>query len=122
MTDPLHTLATALHAAGFEGIETDGPVLYARTADALEFQATVDDLYRLSIRYAVRASDTERAAWMRANPKGRLDIAQGETELTLSLPLDAELPAALADWAALVHAGAVAAVEWRRGQKPLYGM
>jgi len=122
MTHPLHTFAAALHAAGFEGIETEGAVLYARTADALEFQVTADDLYRLAIRYAVRASDTERAVWMRANPKGRLDIAQGETELTLTLPLDADLAAGLSDWAALVHAGAVAAVEWRRGQKPLYGM
>jgi hypothetical protein len=122
MIDPLSTLAQALRTAGFDGAETDGPIVYARTADALEFQATADDLYRLSIRYAVHATDTERAAWMRAHPKGRLEIAAGETELTLSLPLNADLSAALADWAALVHAGAVAAVEWRRRQKPLYGM
>jgi hypothetical protein len=122
MTDPLSTLAQALRTAGFDGVETDGPIVYARTADALEFQATADALYRLSIRYAVRATDAERAAWIRANPKGRLEIAQGETELTLSLPLNADLSAALADWAALVHAGAVAAVDWRRRQKPLYGM
>jgi hypothetical protein len=122
MTDPLSTLAQALRSAGFSGVETDGPTLYARTADALEFQATADDLYRLSIRYTVRATDAERAAWMRANPKGRLEIAAGETELTLSLPLDADLHAALSDWAQLVHAGAVAAVDWRRRQKPLYGM
>ncbi len=122
MTDPLATLAQAMTSAGFDGVEVDGPTLYARTADALEFQVTADDLYRLSIRYAVRATDAERAAWMRANPKGRLDIAQGETELTLSLPLNADLTAALFDWAALAHAGAVAAVEWRRRQKPLYGM
>lgn len=122
MTDPLTTLAQALQLAGFEGIETDRAVLYARTADALEFQATVDGLYRLSIRYAVRASEAERAVWMRAHPKGHLDIAAGETELTFVLPLAADLAAGLADWAALVHAGAVAAVEWRRGQKPLYGM
>ncbi|OYU62520.1 MAG: hypothetical protein CFE30_09550 [Bradyrhizobium sp. PARBB1] len=122
MTDPLSTFAQALSSAGFDGVETDGPIVYARTADALEFQATADDLYRLSIRYAVRATDAERAAWMRANPKGRLEIVAGETELTLHLPLNADLPAALADWAALVHAGAVAAVDWRRRQKPLYGM
>ena len=122
MTDPLSILAQALRSAGFDGVETDGLTLYARTADALEFQAKADDLYRLSIRFAVRATDAERADWMRANPKGRLEIAAGETELTLSLPLDADLPKALSEWAKLVHAGAVAAVEWRRKQKPLYGM
>lgn len=122
MIDPLTTFAHALRDAGFGGVETDGPIIYARTADALEFQATAGGLFRLSIRYAVRATDAERAAWMRANPKGRLEIAAGETELTLSLPLETDLPNALSEWAKLVHSGAISAVDWRRRQQPLYGM
>jgi hypothetical protein len=127
MPDALTRLADALTAAGFEGVERDGAVLYARADGdgAAEFTATGDGPIRLAMRFAVRAPDAERQAWMRANPKGRLEIAAGETELSLVIPEgsdDAILAALLADWRALLHAGAVAAVGWRRGLRPLEGM
>lgn len=125
--DPLDRLSAALTAAGFEGVDRDGTTLYARADGdgAAEFTATADGPIRLAMRYPVRAPDAGRAAWMRANPKGRMDISRGETELSLILPADADaatLAAALADWRALLHAGAVAAIGWRRGLRPLEGM
>lgn len=125
--DPLDRLATALAAAGYEGVERDGATLYARADGdgAAEFTATGDGPVRLAMRFPVRASDAERQAWMRANPKGRLEIAAGETELSLVIPADADdatLATLLADWRVLLHAGAVAAVGWRRGLRPLEGM
>lgn len=125
--DPLHRLAQALTAAGYEGVEREGNTLYGRADGdgAAEFTATGAGPIRLAMRYPVRASDAERQAWMRANPKGRLEISAGETELSLVIPPDADdatLAALLADWRALLHAGAVAAVGWRRGLRPLEGM
>jgi hypothetical protein len=124
MTDALNHLAIALTAAGFEGVETVGTTVFARAdnAGAAEFTATAGDVIRLAMSFNVRAHDHDRAAWMRANPKGRLDIVAGETQLTLVAPLRADLAALLDDWRALVHAAAVAAVGWRRGMRPLEGM
>ena len=126
-SDPLHRLATALAAAGYEGVERDGATLYARADGdgAAEFTATGDGPVRLAMRFPVRASDAERQAWMRSNPKGRLEIAAGETELSLVIPADADdatLAALLADRRVLLHAGAAAAVGWRRGLRALEGM
>lgn len=120
----LNRLATALTAAGFEGVERVGDAVYARPDGdgAAEFTATADGVFRLAMSFNVRASETERSAWMRANPKGRLEIVAGETQLTLVAPTDADLASLLADWRALTHAAAVAAVAWRRGLRPLEGM
>ena len=120
----LTRIADALIAAGFEGVERSGDLLFARPHGdgAAEFTVSVDGAIRLSMSFNVRASEAECAAWMRANPKGRLDIVQGETQLTLAAPPDADLAALLDDWRALTHTAAVAAVTWRRGLRPLEGM
>ncbi len=115
----------ALRAAGFAGVERDGDVIHARAdgPSAPEFMVERQgDGLRLTLRFAVRATDEERSIWMRAHPQGRLEIAQGETQLSMALPVGADLAPALADWRGLVQSAARAAVEWRRRQKPLYGM
>lgn len=118
------SVKAALVAAGFAGIELDGATIFARDgAEAPEF--TVDDGaagLRLAQRFAVRATDGERAEWMRNHPAGRLEIVSGETELSLTLPAGADLTAGLALWRSLSRAAAQSAVAWRRRQKPLYGM
>ena len=118
------TLEAALLAAGCVGVERVGAVVFARDgAEAPEFMAEErDGRVLLRLRFAVRASDAERAAWMRAHPMGRLAIVEGETELSLALPDGADLAAGLQDWIGLTRAAAQAAVVWRRRQKPLYGM
>ena len=70
----------------------------------------------------MRATEAERAAWMRAHPQGRLEIAEGETQLSLVVPEGADLTVAVRDWLRLMRAAAQAAVVWRRRQKPLHGM
>jgi len=115
----------ALRAAGFDGVEREGDVIHARAdgPSAPEFMVERQgDGLRLTLRFAVRATDEERSIWMRAHPQGRLEIAQGETQLSMALPAGADLAPALADWRGLVQSAARAAVEWRRRQKPLYGM
>lgn len=123
MTDLSH-LADALTAAGFEGVEVEGDTVFARENGdgAGEFTVTKTEVIRLAMSFGVRAPDAERAAWMRANPSGRLDIVKGETQLTLTLPPDADLAAALGVWRGLLRSASVAAVAWRRGLRPLEGM
>lgn len=118
------TLEAALRAAGCVGVERVGAVVFARDgAEAPEFLAEArDGRVVLTLRFAVRATEAERAAWMRAHPQGRLEIAEGETQLSLVLPDGADLAAELQDWLRLTRAAAQAAVVWRRRQKPLYGM
>ena len=120
MTD----IGQALVAAGFAGVERDGDTVFARDgAEAPEFTVTRTGAgLRLALRFPVRATEAERAEWMRANPAGRLDIAAGETELSVVLPDGAGLAEGLALWRGLCRAGASAAVAWRRRQKPLHGM
>ncbi len=118
------TLEELLAAAGFVGVEREGAVVFARDgAEAPEF--TVKEAgggMRLALRFAVRATDAERAEWMRAHPAGRLDIEAGETRLVMALPVGADLAAGLAEWRGLMRAAAQAAVIWRRRQKPVHGM
>lgn len=113
-------LEEALVAAGFVGVERAGDVIFARDgAEAPEF--TVEGRV-FALRFPVRADEAARAAWMRANPAGRLDIAEGATRLVMVLPEGADLVAGLAVWRALVRACARAAVGWRRRERPLHGM
>ncbi len=118
------TLEAALRAAGFVGVEREGAVVFARDgAEAPEFRAEEQDgPVLLTLRFAVRATEAERAAWMRAHPMGRLAIVEGETQLSLVLPEGADLAKGLRDWVALTRAAAQAAVVWRRRERPLYGM
>lgn len=115
----------ALRAAGFAGVERDGDVIHARADGPSAPEFTMDqqgDGLRLTLRFAVRATDQERSLWMRAHPQGRLEIVQGETQLSMVVPEGADLPPALTLWGGLVQSAARAAVDWRRRQKPLYGM
>ena len=118
------SVEAALVAAGFVGVERERAVVFARDGAAGgEFTAEVTGAgLRLALRFAVRASEAERAAWMRAHPAGRLDIVAGETELSVVLPEGADVAAGLALWRGLMQEAARAAVGWRRGQKPLHGM
>lgn len=118
------TIEAALRAAGCVGVERVGAVVFARDgAEAPEFMAEArDGRVVLTLRFAVRATEAERVAWMLAHPQGRLEIAEGETQLSLVLPDGADLVAGLQDWLRLTRAAAQAAVVWRRRQKPLYGM
>lgn len=113
-----------LVAAGFVGVEREGAVVFARDgAEAPEFTAEAAGAgLRLALRFAVRASEAERVAWMRAHPAGRLEIVAGETELSVVLPAGADVAAGLVLWRGLMREAAQAAVGWRRGQKPLHGM
>ena len=117
-------LEAALRAAGCAGVERVGAVVFARDgAEAPEFMVEVrEGRVMLTLRFAVRATEAERAAWMRAHPQGRLEIAEGETQLSLVVPEGADLTVAVRDWLRLTRAAAQAAVVWRRRQKPLYGM
>ncbi len=117
------TIEAALIAAGCVGVERVGAVVFARDgAEAPEFMAEERDRrVVLTLRFAVRASEAERAAWMRAHPLGRLAIVDGETQLSLEVALD-DLALGLRDWLVLMRAAAQAAVVWRRRQKPLHGM
>ena len=115
----------ALRVASFDGVEREGDVIHARAdgPSAPEFMVEAQAAaLRLTLRFAVRATDEERGIWMRAHPQGRLEIVQGETQLSMVVPDGADLAMALADWRGLVQSAARAAVEWRRRQKPLYGM
>lgn len=114
----------ALVGAGFAGVEREGDTVFARDgAEAPEFTVTATAAgLRLALRFPVRATEAERTAWMRAHPAGRLEIAAGETELSLALPAGTDLRGALEQWRELTRAAAVAAVGWRRRQKPLHGM
>ena len=121
MTGPVET---ALVAAGFAGIDREGDTLFARDgAESPEFTLSATGAgLRLALRFPVRATEGERADWMRTHPAGRLDIAAGETELSLVLPEGTDLAEGLALWRNLMRAAAAAAVAWRRRQKPLHGM
>ena len=115
----------ALRAAGFAGVERDGDVIHARADGPSAPEFTLDrqgDGLRLTLRFAVRATDEERSLWMRAHPQARLEIVQGETQLSLAVMDGADLAPALVLWRGLVQSAARAAVDWRRRQKPLYGM
>lgn len=118
------TIEAALQAGGCLGVERVGSVVFARDgAEAPEFMAEArDGRIILTRRFDVRATDAERAAWMRANPLGRLEIAEGETQLSLVVPEGADMSAAIRDWLGLMRAAAQAAVVWRRRQKPMHGM
>lgn len=118
------TMEAALRAAGCVGVERVGAVVFARDgAEAPEFMAEeAAGRVRLTQRFAVRATESERAAWMRARPQGRLEIAEGETQLSLVVPDGADLAVVVQDWLGLTRAAAQAAVVWRRRQKPLHGM
>lgn len=118
------TIEAALRAAGCVGVERVGAVVFARDgAEAPEFMAEeAGGRARLTQRFAVRATEAERAAWMRAHPQGRLEIAEGETQLSLVVPDGADLAVVVQDWLGLTRAAAQAAVVWRRRQKPLHGM
>jgi len=110
----------ALVAAGFVGVEREGAVVFARDgAEAPEFTVEAG---RFAQRFPVRATEAERAEWMRAHPAGRLDIFEGETRLVMVLPEGADLSAGLQVWRGLTRAAAQAAVVWRRRQKPVHGM
>lgn len=125
MSVSLSDLAQTLRDAGFDGVEMDGGVLYARADGpaAPEFTLTLTDAQQiLAQRYSVRGSDAQRAAWMQAHPQARLTIEQGETQLTLTLPLAEPLAPHLPLWRDLMKKAAIAAIEWRRGQRPVYGM
>jgi hypothetical protein len=115
----------ALRAAGFDGVERVGAVIHARADGPSAPEFTLEqqgDGLRLTLRFAVRATDEERSLWMRAHPQGRLEIVQGETQLSLAVMAGADLAPALGLWRDLVQSAAKAAVDWQRRQKPLYGM
>ncbi|MEZ5755698.1 MAG: hypothetical protein R3D90_13365 [Paracoccaceae bacterium] len=118
------TLEAALRAAGCLGVERVGEAVFARDgAEAPEFRAEArDGRVMLTLPLALRATDAERADWMRAHPRGRLEIVEGETQLSMVVPEGADLAAALQDWLDLMRAAMRAAVVWRRRQKPLHGM
>lgn len=118
----LEDLAQALTRAGFFGVEIAPPVIYARGdgPSAPEFTAMLADGVLLTQRFDVRAPEAALADW-KIGQGGRLAIVNGETHLTLLLPL-AGLAEALPIWRALMQAASKAAVGWRRGQRPLHGM
>jgi hypothetical protein len=105
-----------LIAAGFDGVERVDDIVYARGdgPSAPEFTVTqAGRQTRLAIRYPVRASAAQMLTWMRTNPQGRLTICDGETELSLSVPLD-DLAGSLTLWRMLMSAASRAAIQWRR--------
>jgi hypothetical protein len=113
-------LEAALVAAGFLGVEREGAVIFARDgAEAPEF--TVEGRV-FAQRFPLRADEADRAAWMRAHPAGRLEIAEGETRLVMVLPEGADPAAGMEVWRGLMRAAAWAAVGWRRRERPLHGM
>lgn len=117
------TVEEALVAAGFAGVEREGAVVFARDgAEAPEFTVEVAGGWRFALPFAVRATEGERADWMRANPAGRLDIEAGETRLVMVLAEGADVAAGLEVWRGLVRAASQAAVVWRRRQRRVHGM
>ena len=100
------------HAAGVEGTGTGADGSDGPGPGGL----------RLALRFAVRATEAEQAAWMRAHPAGRLRIVGGETELSMVLRAGSDRGTGLAQWRDLMRAAAPAAVVWRRRQRPLHGM
>lgn len=118
----LDELAKALTRAGFVGVEVVPPVIYARGdgPSAPEFTVMLADGVLLTRRFDVRAPEAALADW-KISQGGRLAIVNGETHLTL-LVSDAGLAEALPIWRGLMQTASVAAVGWRRGQRPLHGM
>lgn len=120
----MNDVAGLLIAAGFDGVERVDDMVYARGdgPSAPEFMVTqAGRQMRLVIRYPVRASAAQMQAWMGTNPQGRLTIRDGETELSLSLPLD-DLAGSLTLWRKLMSAASRAAIQWRRDLRGVEGM
>lgn len=118
----LDDLAQALTRAGFAGVEPAPPLVYARGdgPSAPEFTAKLAEGVLLTQRFDVRAPEAALSDW-KIGQKGRLSIVNGETHLTLLVP-ETDLPAALPTWRDLMQAASIAAITWRRGQRPLHGM
>lgn len=104
----------AFRRAGFSGVETVDGVIYARTNPVLpEFTARPDGpAWLLAIAWPVRATEAQMQAWTALHPQAPMDIFQGETRITLSVP-----PAALTDWAGLVQAMVTTCTGWRRSTR-----
>ncbi len=109
------SLAQALRAAGFPGVEEEGGVVYARlSANGAAFQAEPDEAgWLLSLCWPVRGTPAQLAAWMAAHPGSRMDIWQGETRVRMAIGDTADLPR----WAALAEAAVVTMAGWRRLQR-----
>ncbi len=109
-------METALRAAGFPGVETEGGIVFARlSASGAEFRAAPEGaLWRLSLTWPLRSGAAQRAGWTARHPQAPMDLWQGETRVSV---LAAAEPAALVGWAALAEAAVAEMIRWRRDQR-----
>ncbi|MFN3846939.1 MAG: hypothetical protein ACK4RZ_14110 [Paracoccaceae bacterium] len=107
----------ALKAAGFPGVEADGPIVHARLwASSLEFTASprASD-WRLCLQWPVRATAAQCASWTAAYPDCPMDIHLGETRV--STVVDQTDIEALRRWAAVAEDAVAQMIRWRRAQR-----
>lgn len=110
-------MLSALHAAGFVGIECDGPAIHARLwSSSVEFVATPEgDAWVLVVQWPVRATPAQLTLWNAQHPLAPMDIHMGETRVTMRVSAgDAD---ALHTWAAVAEAMVARAIRWRRAQR-----
>ncbi len=110
----------AMQNAGFQGVTTEGGVIYARTrADLPEFTATpLGAVWRLAIVWPLRASAAQLAGWNDLYPDTPLDTDTGETRMMMQAsPNDLTRPDDLIHWAKRVDLMLVKCTEWRRATR-----
>jgi hypothetical protein len=107
----------ALRAAGFLGVESDGPKLHARLwASSVEFTATPDDHgWTLALHWPVRTSQAQRDGWNKTHPTAQMDLDLGETRLSMQVPEGD--PQALIVWSAIAEQAIAHLTRWRRAQR-----
>lgn len=106
----------ALRQAGFPGVEAEGEVIHARlSASGVEFRAEPEGTgWRLSLYWPMRANPAQIAEWMARHPGVQMDIAQGETRVSLRSEAAAK---DLIHWAAVAEDAVAQLVRWRRAQR-----
>lgn len=104
----------ALQNAGFQGVTTEGGIIFARTrADLPEFTATpLGSDWRLSIVWPLRASAAQVSGWNDLYPDTPLDTDTGETRMMMQASADD-----LTHWAKRVDLMLVKCTEWRRATR-----
>lgn len=110
-------MQAALHAAGFVGIDCEGPAIHARLwSSSVEFVATPEgEGWLLAVQWPVRASPAQIAEWNAQHPLVPMDIHLGETRV--SMRVNADDTAALHAWAAVAETMVAQAIRWRRAQR-----